>query len=202
MKGRLPADPPTDPLQLFEAWYADAVACPQIRYAHAACLSTIGLDDLPDGRMVLVELYDTSGFVFFTDAGSVKGRSLARSPEAALTLYWEPLDRQVRIRGGVETGSEELADECFSHRPRPAQITAWASRQSRERRARALEDRVEAFTERFADGDGVPRPPHWQAYRLVPRALEFWLAKAGRLHDRLQYSRGEDGSWMTRRLEP
>jgi pyridoxamine 5'-phosphate oxidase len=201
-KSPIPADPPVDPLRLFEAWYAEAVACSRIKYAHAACLSTTGLDDLPDARIVLAELHDASAFVFFTDAGSVKGRSLARSPEAALTFYWGPLDRQIRIRGVVEPGSEDLSDRCFNQRPRAAQITAWASRQSRERRAGELEERVEAFTERFADSDRVPRPPHWQAYRLVPRVLEFWLAKAGRLHDRLLYSRGSDGSWTTSRLEP
>jgi pyridoxamine 5'-phosphate oxidase len=198
----MPADPPADPLRLFDAWYAEALACSRIKYAHAACLSTIGLDDLPDGRIVLVELFDASGFVLFTDVKSVKGQSLARLPEAALTFYWGPLDRQIRIRGGVVPGSEELSDECFSHRPRAARITAWASRQSRERRSGDLEQRVRACTRRFADSDPVPRPPHWQAYRLVPRALEFWSAKAGRLHDRLLYRRRPDGSWTTGRLEP
>ena len=198
----MPADPPADPLRLFDAWYAEAVACQGIRYAHAACLSTVGLDGLPDGRTVLLELHDAAGFVFFTDARSVKGRSLARLPAAALTFYWGPLDRQVRIRGGVEMGTDELSDNCFSHRPRPARITAWASRQSRQRRAGELERRVEDQAERFAGCDLVPRPPHWQAYRLVPHALEFWLAKAGRLHDRLLYSLGDEGSWTAGWLEP
>ena len=43
-------DPPADPLPLFDTWYADAVDCEQIKYAHAVCLSTVDLDGLPDGR--------------------------------------------------------------------------------------------------------------------------------------------------------
>lgn len=194
-------DPPADPSPLFDAWYTDARGCDQIKYAHAVCLSTLGLDGLPDGRTVLLKIHDPAGFVFFTDAESVKARSLARVPEAALTFYWGPLDRQIRIRGSVELASDEVSDQCFSHRPRGSRITAWASRQSRPLEGEELEHRVASYTERFADHEEVPRPPHWQAYRLVPRAIEFWQARANRLHDRLLYERDGDG-WVTRRLEP
>ncbi len=195
------ADPPADPLPLFDVWYADAVDCEQIKYAHAVCLSTIGLDGFPDGRMVLLKIHDAAGFVFFTDAESVKGRSLARVPEAALTFYWGPLDRQVRIRGSVEQASDDVSDACFSHRPRGSRITAWASHQSRPLTPGELERRVDAVTERFAGVEEVPRPPNWRAYRLVPRAVEFWQGKANRLHDRLLYTR-EGGEWVMSRLEP
>ena len=151
---------------------------------------------------MLLELRDPSGFVFFTDVGSVKGRSLARFPEAALTFYWGPLDRQVRVRGGVEQASDEVSDACFSHRPRGSRITAWASRQSRQLDAPELERRIETFTERFAGRAQVPRPPSWRAYRLAPRAIEFWQARANRRHDRLLYERAAGGSWTTLRLEP
>ena len=197
------ADPPADPLRLFDVWYEEAVLHPQIKYAAAVCLSTVDLDGLPDGRMVLLKMIDDGGFVFFTDATSVKGRSLLRFPQAALTFYWGPLDRQVRIRGSVEQASEEVSDECFTRRPRGSQITAWASKQSRELRSPAdLERRVASYTEQFAGQDPVPRPPHWQAYRLVPRTIELWQAKSNRLHDRLVYSRTGDGGWVTRRLYP
>lgn len=196
------ADSPGEPFALFDAWYAEAVECEEIRYAHAVCLSTTGLDGLPDARMVLLKLHDPSGFVFFTDSRSVKGRSLGRLPEAAMTFYWAPLDRQVRIRGRVEVASDEVSDRCFGARPRAAQITAWASRQSRELDAEDLGRRVESYTERFADAESVPRPPHWRAYRLVPRAVEFWVARGGRLHDRLLYGRDDDGGWTVQRLEP
>ncbi len=64
-----------------------------------------------------------------------------------------------------------------------------------------LERRNEVAAQRFAGHEDVPRPPNWQAYRLVPRAVEFWQAKANRMHERLLYTRAADG-WTTRRLEP
>jgi pyridoxamine 5'-phosphate oxidase len=50
-------------------------------------------------------------------------------------------------------------------------------------------------------GDDIPLPPFWGGYRITPRAIEFWQGKADRLHDRLEFSRLEDG-WQTRRLYP
>lgn len=194
---------PADPYELFDAWYAEAAGHEQIKYAAAVCLSTADLDGFPDGRMVLLKLYDATGFVFFTDSKSVKGRSLVRFPHAALTFYWGPLDRQIRVRGRVEQASDDVADECFMRRPRGSQITAWASLQSRVLRSPAeLEQRVANYEEKLASEDPVPRPPDWRAYRLLPRDIEFWAAKASRLHDRLLYTRGKDGAWSTRRLYP
>ncbi len=146
---------------------------------------------------------DAEGFVFFTDERSPTGRSLEHLPQAALTFYWGPLDRQVRIRGAVENAGDEVSDRCFSFRPRPSQVTAWASHQSRLLDSRAaLEGRYEAAAEKLAGDETVPRPPYWQAYRLRPRTIEFWQARARRLHDRRLYTRADDGTWEACRLEP
>lgn len=195
--------PPADPYELFDVWYVDAAGNEQIKYAAAVCLSTADLDGFPDGRIVLLKLYDSAGFVFFTDSESVKGRSLVRFPHAALTIYWGPLDRQIRIRGSVELATDEVSDQCFARRPRGSQITAWASRQSRVLENPAqLERRVDAYTRKLTAEDPVPRPPHWRAYRLSPRAIEFWEARSNRLHDRLLYTRDSAGTWTTSRLYP
>lgn len=196
------SDPPADPLEVFDRWHGAADACETIKYAHAMCLSTVE-DGLPEARTVLMMLRDEAGFVFFTDADSPKGRHLDRSPPVALTFYWGPLDRQVRIRGTVEKASDEVSDRCFSSRPRPSQITAWASRQSRPQESRAdLERRYEHYRKKFEGDETVPRPPHWQAYRVLPRAIELWQARAKRLHDRLHYARTDGGAWEIRRLDP
>lgn len=195
--------PPADPYRLFESWYGGAVACEQIKYAHAMCLSTVDADGFPEGRTVLLKLWDRSGFVFFTDAESPKARSIAARPHAALTFYWGPLDRQVRIRGEVEKASDEISDECFRFRPRGSRIAAWASRQSQIlESASELDRRVAHYTEKFADLESVPRPPNWQAYRVQPQAVEFWQARAGRLHDRLLYTARPEGTWTLASLYP
>jgi len=36
----------------------------------------------------------------------------------------------------------------------------------------------------------------------VPQSLEFWMDKPFRLHDRVVFSRGDDGGWERTRLYP
>jgi pyridoxamine 5'-phosphate oxidase len=61
---------------------------------------------------------------------------------------------------------------------------------------------VARFTAEFAGVEEVPRPPHWQAYRVRPRTLEFWQARSNRLHDRWLYTASADGGWTLASLYP
>ncbi|MFL6154454.1 MAG: pyridoxal 5'-phosphate synthase, partial [Marmoricola sp.] len=89
----------------------------------------------------------------------------------------------------------------FGTRPRASQLGAWASAQSSEVAGRAeLEAAYAEVEERFA-GQDVPAPPHWGGYLVVPRLVEFWQGRRGRMHDRLVYAR-QDAGWSTRRLAP
>ncbi|RMF85837.1 MAG: pyridoxamine 5'-phosphate oxidase, partial [Planctomycetota bacterium] len=64
-----------------------------------------------------------------------------------------------------------------------------------------LEANLARIREQFAERP-VPRPREWGGYRLSPNVLEFWQGRPYRLHDRLRYTRREDGSWMIERLSP
>ena len=59
-----------------------------------------------------------------------KGRELAANGRAALTLWWEALQRSVRVEGAVARLPEEESEEYFRSRPRSSQIGAWVSLQS------------------------------------------------------------------------
>ena len=191
-----------DPIEQFGRWFTEAEADPRIVFAEAVCLSTLGPGGTPEGRMVLLKHFDERGFVFYTNLESAKSHSLNAHPRAGMTFYWQPLGRQVRMRGEVETVSVAEADDYFGSRPRGSQLGAWASDQSRVLASRAaLEARLEAVEARHAGGE-VPRPPHWSGYRIVPDAIEFWQEGPSRLHDRFEYRRGEAGDWEVRRLYP
>jgi pyridoxamine 5'-phosphate oxidase len=205
----LPSFPPA-PYALFETWHRAAEEHEHIRYAGAMCLSTVAADGGPDGRIVLLHAADAGcGFAFFTDVRSTKGRALADDPRVALTFYWGPLERQVRVQGRAALSSEAEADRFFEKRPRRSRLTAWASEQSRPlsedvTAAAALEEQMAALRERFAGRASIPRPPHWKAYRVRPRRVAFWEAKAQRLHTRVEYARDADAAsgWTKRRLAP
>lgn len=191
-----------DPVVQFGRWFTEAEADPRIVFAEAVCLSTLGPGGTPEGRMVLLKHFDERGFVFYTNLESAKSHSLNAHPRAGMTFYWQPLGRQVRVRGAVETVLAAEADDYFASRPRGSRLGAWASDQSRVLASRAaLEARLAAVELRHAGGE-VPRPPHWSGYRIVPDTIEFWQEGAARLHDRFEYRRGGEGGWEVRRLYP
>jgi pyridoxamine 5'-phosphate oxidase len=189
-----------DPIALFRAWFEDATASePDV--PDAMSLATVGPDNRPSVRMVLLKGYNERGFVFYTNAESRKGDEIAANPCAALCFHWKSRGRQVRIEGHLTQVSAAESDAYWNSRPRASQIAAWASDQSRVLDAPAtLHARVADADKRFA-GKPVPRPPHWLGFRLAPDAIEFWQNVPDRLHDRLVFRRN-GSAWQAERLYP
>ena len=151
--------------------------------------------------MVLIQSFDSRGFVFFTNLQSRKARELASKPAAALNAHWPHLERQVRIEGFAALVSDGEAEAYFATRPRESQIGAWASQQSQTLPSReAFDDAIAAVEARFAGGP-VPRPPHWSGFRVRPVLVEFWYGAAFRLHERQRWDALE-GGWQRRMLYP
>lgn len=191
-----------DPIVQFRGWLEDAVRDSGQRDPNAMCLSTLGEDGMPQGRMVLLKEADDRGFIFYTNLQSPKGQALAAHPRAALTFHWDRMGRQVRVEGEVERVTDSEADAYYATRFRQSRLGAWASRQSAPLASRdELEARVAEFDARYP-GDEIPRPPHWSGFRLVPVRVEFWQDRPGRLHDRFLYRRVGDDGWEVIRLNP
>lgn len=189
-----------DPLAQFTLWYEEAQQS-TVALPHAMALATADAQGRPSARMVLLKECDQRGFVFYTNSNSHKGRDLSQNPRAALVFHWEPLRKQVRVEGAVERVSSEEADAYFATRPRGSQLGAWASPQSESIPDRtALERETDQLEAHYAERD-VPRPPHWNGFRVCPDTLEFWVDRASRLHDRFEYRRSPQG-WQIRQLAP
>jgi pyridoxamine 5'-phosphate oxidase len=193
------ADLGPDPIARVAAWLEEARGAGVV-FPEAAALATADATGAPAVRHVLVKRIDDSGFTFFTNLESRKGRHLAENPRAGLAFLWRELDRQVCVTGPVSAISREDSAAYFATRPREARIGAWASRQSRVVTSREeLDAAYQDVGARFP-GD-VPLPPHWGGFTLAPDAIEFWKGREHRLHDRIRFARSE-GDWRVERLWP
>jgi pyridoxamine 5'-phosphate oxidase len=189
-----------EPFRLFAEWLEDATGN-EPNDPNGVALATVDPDGLPNVRMVLLKGFDERGFVFYTNFESAKGREILASRKAAMCFHWKSLRRQVRVRGPVEVVSDAEADEYYATRPRGSRIGAWASKQSRPLESRfALEKAAAEYTAKFAVG-AIPRPDYWSGFRIVPTSIEFWHDRPFRLHDRVLFTRTEDG-WEKTRLYP
>jgi len=191
---------PAEPLPLFRKWLHDAHNA-ALAEVNAMVVSTVGDDGRPSSRMVLCKVADERGFTFFTNYSSRKASEIARRPQVSLLFPWHPLGRQVRVEGVAERIDPAESAAYFTSRPRGAQLSALASRQSAEVDDRGtLEARVRELSEQYA-GD-VPPPDFWGGIRVVPDSIEFWQGRRDRLHDRLVYRRESPASWSVVRLQP
>ncbi len=190
-----------DPMVQWQRWHDEALDS-GVAEPNAMTLGTLGLDGVPDARILLVRGADEHGFSFYTNYTGTKSRQLDAHPHASALFAWLDLHRQVRVRGAVERLSAEASDDYFASRPRGSQIGAWASPQSEVIDDRAeLERRVGAVEEEFVDRD-VERPGFWGGWLLIPTEWEFWQGRPSRLHDRLRYRLDDSGAWIIERLAP
>ena len=195
------ADLDPDPVTQFSRWLDEAFRADVIE-PNAMSLATAWKNGRPLVRTVLLKGLDSRGFVFYTNLESRKARQMAENPQASLLFPWLAIERQVIITGPVSRLAAVEAIKYFALRPRESQISAWASPQSSPISSRKfLEMEWEAMKRKFAQGR-VPLPPFWGGYRVSPETIEFWQGGRNRLHDRFEYSRQPDGSWVIERLAP
>lgn len=189
------------PFDQFKKWWEDAEHS-DILEMNAMTLSTVSPDGLVDARTVLLKGFDDHGFIFFTNYNSEKSRHLDANGNCCLLFFWKELERQVRINGVAEKISTAESIAYFNSRPDGSKIGAWASPQSMVvAGASWLKETFEYYAERFKHGE-IPKPPHWGGYRVRPTRMEFWQGRPSRMHDRMLYTPGVDGTWKIERLAP
>jgi pyridoxamine 5'-phosphate oxidase len=197
-----------DAADLAETWHAQLLAWigaareAGLPDANAMVLATADDEGRVTTRTVLAKDVDERGVTFFTNYTSEKSHQLRQTRRCSATFPWLALQRQATVIGTVELVSREDTLAYWRTRPRGSQLGAWASPQSAVVRDRGtLDDQLATVTERFADEEEIPPPPHWGGWRITPTHVEFWQGRPDRLHDRLRFRRTDPG-WVVERLAP
>ena len=190
-----------DPLAFFRVWFDEADKHPEIDEPNAMLLATLGFDDFPKARVVLLKGLTEKGFEFYTNYLSEKGLSIAHHDKVGLTFFWPALERQVIIKGMAEKLSKEASDDYFNSRPKGSQLGAIASEQSKVIMGRSiLDDKLNELEIEYKDKE-VERPQYWGGYNVAPKCIEFWQGRPNRLHDRIRCQL-QGGLWSIERLAP
>jgi len=194
------ANNPFDQLNL---WLSQALEA-QFFQPNSMALSTVNLEtQQPSSRIVLLKyLNNSDGLIFYTNYQSRKAQELDQNPKASGLLYWDKLERQVRIEGIIQKTSDLISDQYFQSRPRESQIGASISPQSK-----AIPDRnflTQAYQKLNQELENkiIPRPETWGGFQLIPHYFEFWQGRNSRLHDRIIYTKNNKNTWIKSRLAP
>lgn len=191
----------TDPFTLFDRWLQNAIDA-NLADPTAMTVATVDKTGQPSQRIVLLKDFDETGFVFYTNTGSKKAQELSHNSKISLHFPWHTLDRQVKVLGVAQQLSSDDVAKYFMSRPKPSQIAAWASEQSRPI------DSKQSLMQKFSEAEvkfakiPVTLPPFWGGYRIIAHEIEFWQGGEHRLHDRFVYTKKSEGHWQTERLMP
>jgi len=101
-----------NPLKLFEVWYSDACKNPAVKTPAAMSLAMVKHDGKPRAQMVELNKFDHTGFKFI-----LKNQPVPCGQHAALVLYWELLNRQIRVEGSLQRVDDDPNVSTFVVKP-------------------------------------------------------------------------------------
>jgi pyridoxamine 5'-phosphate oxidase len=192
-----------NPFRLFSLWYQYA----QKEYkkhsllGNTAVISTVDIEGQPSSRILLLKNITESGFIFYTNKNSKKGRNIKDNPKACVLFYWQYIQRQIRLEGILKEVDPSISDKYFQQRPYLSKIGAWASNQSSVMEVGEFAKRVEHYKTLYPQ-ENVPRPPYWVGFEFTPHYFEFWKEGAFRFHTRRTFSLTNDKSWEKHFIYP
>ena len=126
-----------NPYLIFNNWLNFAKASKLVKDATAFNLATCNNNE-PDNRIVLLkEVLEGEGLVFFTNKNSKKGMDIAANSKASACFYWDRLNLQIRVKGDVSELKAEQSDAYFESRSLASRLGACVSRQSSKLKSRS-----------------------------------------------------------------
>jgi pyridoxamine 5'-phosphate oxidase len=187
-----PGSAPEHPTDLFLGWFAEALdgGVPE---PHSVTVATAAADGTPSARVVVLSAVGRGTWSFATDLRSRKAQDLAANPRVALSWYWQPHGRQVRVTGRAEPATAAACAEDFLSRSPASRGAALATDPGQPLGdPGTLRDAVAKATARVEDEPGLVLED-WLVLEVTAEEVEFWQGDPRRTHLRRVYRRSGDG---------
>ncbi len=187
-----------NPYQQLSIWLTEAEKLP---LANAMTLATSNNGGKVSSRVVLLQSIKDDKIYFYSNYHSQKAADIIMNPQVCLSFFWQVLERQVILKGIAKKTVNKVSTTYFADRPRPNQLSAWASKQSQVIANRAeLEQDYQHYQQQFYNKT-IPCPNFWGGYEFSAIEIEFFQSRQRRLHDRFLYQKIKN-NWEISRLAP
>ena len=164
-------------------------------------VSTVGEDQRPSSRVVLLKKFTDDGLFFYTNYKSKKGQDISKNNNVSVNFWWRELQVQIRISGTISKASRQESEEYFNSRPKGSRISAIVSKQSEEIDSfESFQKKVEEAINSLEEKD-IKLPDHCGMYKIIPNQIEIWKEGEFRRHERTLFKL-EGKKWLKSYLSP
>ena len=189
-----------NPIEQLKLWVNDAIEN-NLEEPNAMVLSTVDKNAKPSSRVVLLREITEDSILFYTNYNSKKAKSIADNENVCVNIFWQQMQRQVRIEGTCKKVSKQKSDVYFNSRPAASRLASMASTQSEV--IESKEKLMQLFDAKKGEFENknIERPKNWGGFQIKINYIEFWKGGLHRLHDRLVFEKLEN-NWRLNRLAP
>ena len=164
-------------------------------------VSTVGEDQRPSSRVVLLKKFTDDGLFFYTNYKSKKGQDISKNNNVSVNFWWRELQVQIRVSGSISEASRQESEEYFNSRPKGSRISAIVSKQSEEIDSfESFQKKVEEAINSLEEKD-IKLPDHCGMYKIIPNQIEIWKEGEFRRHERTLFKL-EGKKWLKSYLSP
>ena len=164
-------------------------------------VSTVGEDQRPSSRVVLLKKFTDDGLFFYTNYKSKKGQDISKNNNVSVNFWWRELQVQIRVSGSISEASRQESEEYFNSRPKGSRISAIVSKQSEEIESfESFQKTVEEAIDSLDEKD-IKLPAHCGMYKITPVEIEIWKEGEFRRHERTLFKL-EGKKWLKSYLSP
>ncbi|MDB2605008.1 pyridoxamine 5'-phosphate oxidase family protein [Gammaproteobacteria bacterium] len=187
------------PYKKFLDLYSEALNRNQ-KYIEAVNVSSYSLvKNQVDSRYVNLKIVDKDKFIFFSNYESAKAIQFNEHSQVAVSIFWDSIYSQIRMKGKISKTSEKFNKIYFSQRDKEKNALAISSSQSKK--IDSYESVIKNYKKTLNEVNLDNCPDYWGGYAFQANYFEFWEGHESRINKREVFDK-IDGIWKQSVLEP